>query len=92
MKPEQLTEALESAAQKLGVQVKYEALAATGVSSGGGLCKVRGEWWVIIDKKLSPHEKVSILADALATMDTTALELPTKVRELLEARRSLKAN
>jgi hypothetical protein len=83
MKPEQVLEALEDAASKLGVEVRYEALAASGVSGGGGLCKVKGQWWVLIDKKATSAERVALLADALGSFDTSALELPAKAREAL---------
>jgi hypothetical protein len=49
---------------------------------------VKGEWCVIIDKKTAPSERASILCDALATMDTKQVELPPKVREMLEKRRA----
>ncbi len=88
MKAEQLTEIFETAAQQLGVKVRYENLAAAGPTGGGGLCKVKGEWWIIIDKKTVPSERASILCDALATMDTGAVSLPPKVREMLDQRRA----
>ena len=89
MKAEQLTEILETAAQQLGVKVQYEVLAAAGPGGGGGLCKVKGEWRVIIDKKTAPSDRASILADALATLDTESIFLPPKVRELLAQRRAV---
>ncbi|MGD0836133.1 MAG: hypothetical protein ABSB49_05750 [Polyangia bacterium] len=88
MKAEQLTEILETAATQLGIKVRYEALAAAGPTGGGGLCRVRGDWCVIIDKKTAPSERASILTDALAGMDTDAIFLPPKVRELLAQRRA----
>lgn len=88
MKAEQLTEILEAVATQLGIKVRYEALAASGPTGGGGLCKVKGDWCVIIDKKTAPSERASILTDALATMDTEKVELPAKVRELLTQRRA----
>ena len=88
MKAEQLTEILETAATQLGVKVRYENMAASGPTGGGGLCKVKGEWCVIMDKKTAPSERSSILTDALATMDTEAVALPPKVRELLVQRRA----
>jgi hypothetical protein len=91
MKAEQLTEILETAATQLGVKVQYEALSASGPTGGGGLCKVKGEWRVIMDKKTAPSERASILADALATMDTAALTLPPKVQELLAQRRAARS-
>jgi hypothetical protein len=91
MKPEQLTEALEAAAKQLGVTVKYEALAPTGVSGSGGLCKVKGAWWVIIDKKATPSERAAVLSDALSNFDTDAVFLPPKAREAVMQRKGPKA-
>jgi hypothetical protein len=88
MKAEQLTEILETAAQQLGVKVHYDNLTAAGPAGGGGLCKVKGEWRVIIDKKTAPSERASILVDALATMDTEGIFLPPKVREMIGQRRA----
>jgi hypothetical protein len=88
MKAEQLAEILETAATQLGVKVRYEALTTSGPTGGGGLCRVKGDWCVIIDKKTAPSERASILTDALATMDTDAIFLPPKVRELLAQRRA----
>ena len=90
MKPEQILEALEAAAKQLSVRVRYEALGASGISGAGGLCKVKGEWWLIVDRKATPSERVAMLADALATFDTEGLELPAKAREVIASRRLLR--
>jgi hypothetical protein len=87
MKPEVLLELLESAAEQLKIRVSYEALQTSVVP--GGLCKVKGEYRVIVDKRASAEERVSTLAAAIARMvertqiDTTALDLPPKVQEVL---------
>ena len=83
MKAEQLTEILETAAGQLGVKVRYETLVSSGPTGGGGLCKIKGDWCVIMDKKTAPSERASILCDALATMDTDGIFLPPKVREMV---------
>jgi hypothetical protein len=88
MKAEQLTEILETAAGQLGVKVRYENLAASGPTGGGGLCKIKGDWCVLMDKKTAPSERASILCDALATMDTDGIYLPPKVREMVAQRRA----
>ena len=88
MKAEHLTEVLEAAAQQLGVKIRYETLVASGPTGGGGLCKVKGEWCVIMDKKTAPSERASILCDALATMDTDSIFLPPKAREMIARRRA----
>jgi len=77
MKPEQLAEALETAASQLGVKVRYETLTTTG-PTGGWLVQGEGEWFIIIDRKTAVSERVSILGEALATMDTEHIYLPPR--------------
>lgn len=81
MKPDVMLELLESAAEQLRVKVSYEPL-QTAVAHGG-LCKVKGEYRIIIDKRATAEERITTLATALAKLDTTDLELPEKVREVL---------
>lgn len=73
---------LEQLATGLGVRVCYEAM--TGLSQGsGGLCKVRGEWRVIMDRRLKSAERLEVLAVALRTFDTEAHFVSPQVRALL---------
>ena len=82
MKPEQIAEALEQVAPQLGVRVRYEAM--TGESAGaGGLCKIRGEWTIIIDRKATASDRAGTLVEALAGFDTDAIYLTPEVREAL---------
>jgi hypothetical protein len=84
MKPEVLLELLENAADQLGIRVSYEQLQSSVVT--GGLCKVKGAYRIIIDKRASSEERVGTLATALAAFPAARLdelELPTKVRDLL---------
>jgi len=90
MKPDQLTLALEKAASQLGVRVRYETM--TGETSGSaGLCKVKGEWCVIIDRKTPPAERAAVLVEALAGFDTENVFLPPEVRDALSAKRARQA-
>ena len=88
MKPEQMTEALEQAATHLGVRVRYETMTGE-TAGGGGLCKVKGQWCVIIDRKTPAAERVALLLDALTGFDTEAIFLPPEVRDALAAKRAL---
>jgi hypothetical protein len=89
MKPEVVLELLEAAAEKLQVRVSYEPLQTSVVH--GGLCRVKGDYRIIVDKRASAEERVTTLATALAQVmkqngiapDDAALELPPKVREVL---------
>jgi len=86
MKPEQMTESLEQAAIQLGVQVRYDTM--TGDSAGGGgLCKVKGAWCVIIDRKTPPAERAAMLIEALVGFDTDSVFLPPQVRDAIAAKR-----
>jgi hypothetical protein len=80
--PEGLLQELETAATKLGVRLSYEALAASvGL---GGLCRVKGKYRIIIDKRAGTEERIATLAEALSALDHTQVELPDPVRGLLE--------
>jgi hypothetical protein len=85
MKPEVMLELLENAAEQLGIKVSYEPLQTSGVQTGykGGLCKVKGEWRVIIDKRATDEERVATLAGAISRFDTSELELAQKVRDTI---------
>lgn len=84
MKPEVLLEHLENAADQLGIRVSYEQLQSSVVT--GGLCKVKGAYRIIIDKRATSEERVGTLAAALASFPAARLDelaVPAKVRELL---------
>jgi hypothetical protein len=85
MRMEPVLEDLESAAKKLGVAVSYEVLGES--VAGGGLCKVKGAYRVIIEKRGTPGEKAVTLAKALASLDTEGVFLTPAARDLVEKQR-----
>ena len=89
MKPEVLLELLENASDQLGIRVSYEQLQSSVVT--GGLCKVKGAWVVIMDRKLPPAERAAMLIDALAGFDTDSVFLPPQVRDAIAAKRNERA-
>jgi hypothetical protein len=74
---------LEALAAKLGVQIVYDHLTGDGMGQGG-LCKVKGQWRVIVERRSPPSEKLSIIAQALARFDLEAHFLSPDVRALVE--------
>jgi hypothetical protein len=84
MKPDVILERLEAVAAEAGVKVSYEQIMAT--VGHGGLCRVKGEYRVIIDKRATPGERVATLASALAVALTPDQldALPEKMRETIE--------
>jgi hypothetical protein len=87
MKPEVALELLEAAAEQLKVRVSYEPLQSTVIH--GGLCRVKGEYRIIVDKRASAEERVVMVATALArrskamTAEGAVIELSVKVQNLL---------
>lgn len=89
MKAEQITEALEQAATQVNVRVRYESM--TGDSAGaGGLCKIHGQWTVIIDRKSPASDRAALLLEALSGFDFDGIYLPPELREALTERRAAK--
>jgi hypothetical protein len=81
MQSEVLLKELEAAAQSVGVQVNYESLKA--IQGSGGLCRVRGAYRIIIDKRAQLGERVATLAQGLSQFDTSTVELSPGARDLL---------
>lgn len=91
MKSTEILELLEAAAAALGVRVRYDALSIGGGCGSGGLCRVRGEWWVLVDRKAETAERVAILTDALAELEVDLARIPGRARDLVAARRAARA-
>ena len=92
VEPAQLLVALLELARDVGLRVR-----ALGVGSGGdaalpassGVCRVRGELWVLLADSEPVARRVDVLASALCNHAPDLLErhyLPPAVRECLEAR------
>jgi hypothetical protein len=82
MKAQAVLQELEHLAETLSVKVTYEPLSAS--VGHGGLCRVKGQYRVIIEKRASVQERAATLAQALAQFDTSHLTLSPKVRQLID--------
>ena len=78
---EQLRE-LEGVAEKKKIKVSYENIG--GELGAGGLCKVKGEHRVIVDKRATDGEKVTVLAQALSKFPLDDVTMSDKTRDLIE--------
>ena len=82
MKPNAILQELETAASAMCVKVSYEAMSAT--VGMGGLCRVKGQYRVIIDRRASPQERVATLAQALSQLDTASVSMAPAAREVVQ--------
>jgi hypothetical protein len=73
---------LEALAEKLGVDITYDHFTGDGAGSGG-LCRVKGNWRVIIERRGSASEKLSVLARALGRFDVEEHYVSPAVREII---------
>ncbi len=70
-----LTELEDMAATK-GIQIHYDLLEAAGLKLKGGLCTVRGEYHIFVDRRKSTADIIDFLQDHLTQ------PLPQHVPEL----------
>ncbi len=75
---------LEELARGLAITIRYEALKQEGPFAAGGLCRVRGEYLLIMNSKLAAEEKIDVLAKALKRFDLSQVYLKPGVREFLD--------
>ena len=89
---EALCEELKELAEKLGVRVREEVLLReVGYRVRSGLCRVRGEDVLFLDRHLVPEERLEVLLGALEGRDLESLYVSPALRRLLERRGSAAA-
>jgi hypothetical protein len=75
---------LEGLANTLGIQVRYERIVEDELSSTGGLCRIKGEWVIIVNSKAAINEKIHTLVKSLKNFDLNSIYVRPAIRELLE--------
>ncbi|MCD6497216.1 MAG: hypothetical protein J7M25_02795 [Deltaproteobacteria bacterium] len=77
-----LLEELEQIADQVGIRVRYDMM--TGLCAGkGGLCRVKGGYRLIVDRRTTNHERVGYLVDALARFDLEEMYLSPQARRAI---------
>ncbi|MBI5814632.1 MAG: hypothetical protein HZB29_03380 [Nitrospinae bacterium] len=77
--------ALEEAARRLSVEVRYENLRDDDVNISSGMCQMKGGMIVIIDKRLDTEHRWRALAAAIRHISSESqVFLPPLARELIE--------
>ena len=79
MTNEQLLKELETLAERSGVAVRYEK-----GDFDGGYCILRAERMIVVNKRLSPPKRASLVAQALAEIGVEEVYLKPAVREFIE--------
>ena len=79
MTQEQIMNELEDLASKSGISIRYEK-----GDFEGGYCVLKAERLIVVNKKLAPPKRASILAQGLAEIGIDELYLKPAVREFIE--------
>jgi hypothetical protein len=83
MKPEQIYQELKVIADRLGIVVSEQKLSTESLKVKSGICKIKGQFVIILDKQLSIYKKSTILAICLNDMPLDAIFVIPAVREYL---------
>ncbi|GAG18134.1 unnamed protein product, partial [marine sediment metagenome] len=71
-----LLQELENLATRLDIAVRYE-----DGDFNGGLCRIKDEQVIFVNKKLSPEKKVTLLAQELAKLDLNNMYILPNLRD-----------
>ncbi len=75
---------LEEVADRLGITIRYETLTLAESSSPGGLCRIEGEYVLILDPQAPLGEKVQVLIKALKGFPIDDIYVKPAIRDLIE--------
>jgi hypothetical protein len=75
---------LEELAVRLGMTIRYEPLKIEGSLYIGGFCRVKGQDFVIVNKKATTTERIHVLANALKRCELSKIYILPSLRKLLE--------
>ncbi len=91
MDPFSQLEDLKTAAAKLSIDIHTGDLAASGeeFSVQSGYCKIRGKGTILLDKRLTPEEKIEVILNALSKQDTESVYVAAWIREKLESQTNM---
>ena len=81
-----IIEQLEELAKSFGIRIRSEAIKQDEdlVRVVGGLCKLKGEYVLIINSKATKADRIWTLATALKHFDVESIYLRPIIRELLD--------
>ena len=84
MNNELLLNELETLAGKLGIAIRYENVNGEESSGSGGLCRLKGEYVLIIHTQATVQEKIRIILEAVKPFPIGDVYVKPIIRELLE--------
>lgn len=84
MSEEDLFMQLVELAYKLEIVVRDEPIDLDESSSSGGLCRIEGQYVLILNSMATTKEKIQVLIKALQSFDLSDMYVKPVIRDLLE--------
>ena len=75
---------LEELAHSLGIEIRDEPLRREGSFFPGGLCRIKGEYVLILNAAAATEDKIQTLAKAVNRFDLSRVYLRPGLREFLD--------
>ena len=84
MNDEALLNELEELAERMEIAVRYENITGEDSPGSGGLCRIQGQYVLIVHSRATVREKIRIITKALRQFDFSEIYVRPVLRELLE--------
>jgi hypothetical protein len=81
---ETLLNQLEELAERMAIAVRYENITGEDSPGSGGLCRIQGQYVLIVHSRATFREKIRIITKALRQFDFSEIYVRPVLRELLE--------
>jgi hypothetical protein len=81
---EALLHELEELAERMEIAVRYENITGEDSPGSGGLCRIQGQYVLIVHSRATVREKIRIITKALRQFDFSEIYVRPVLRELLE--------
>ncbi len=83
MNKESILQQLEELAGRLSIKLTYDSLKEGSINTRGGLCKVAGNYRILVERKLTAKEKVDVIAGSISKFDISRLYIPPEIRDII---------
>lgn len=84
MDEDTLLNQLEELAHSLGIEIRYEPLRRESSFFPGGLCRIKGEYVLILNSTATTEDKIQTMAKAVNRFDLSKVYLRPGLREFLD--------
>ena len=83
MNKENILQQLEEIAERLSIRITYDSLKEGSINTRGGLCKVSGDYRILVDKRLTAKEKIDVIAISISKFDISQFYVPPEIRDII---------